>query len=79
MLRCYNVSLFSTKILFSHLLMEVNDLLQFVERNQKKAFSRENKLHMMQNIAEEYSIKWDSWAFQDKLSASPEAKYVSSS
>lgn len=51
---------------------------QFVEKIQKKTFSKEEKLQMMQNIAEEFSVRWDSWAFEHKSSDSPARKYVSS-
>ncbi|KAG6482329.1 hypothetical protein ZIOFF_058960 [Zingiber officinale] len=48
---------------------------EFVEKIQKKTFSKEDKLQMMQNIAEEFSVRWDSWAFEHKPSNSPPRKY----
>ncbi|XP_042392908.1 uncharacterized protein LOC121984159 [Zingiber officinale] len=48
---------------------------QFVEKIQKKAFPNEKKMRTMQNIAEEFSVKWDSWTFEHKLSSSPATKY----
>ncbi|XP_074571461.1 uncharacterized protein LOC141828013 [Curcuma longa] len=48
---------------------------EFVEKIQKKTFSKEEKLQMMQNIAEEFSVRWDSWAFEHKSSDSPARKY----
>ncbi|KAJ6810964.1 uncharacterized protein M6B38_155910 [Iris pallida] len=40
---------------------------EFVEKVQKKSFSMEKKLQLMQHIAEEFSVPWDSKAFQQKL------------
>ncbi|THU67512.1 hypothetical protein C4D60_Mb05t25410 [Musa balbisiana] len=48
---------------------------EFMEKVQKKEFSKEKKLQLLQNIVEEFSIRWDSWAFEQKSSNSPAAKY----
>ncbi|KAJ6796071.1 Uncharacterized protein M6B38_221720 [Iris pallida] len=47
--------------------MESSTNGEFVEKVQKKSFSMEKKLHLMQHIAEEFSVPWDSKAFQQKL------------
>ncbi|CAL9135732.1 unnamed protein product [Musa textilis] len=36
---------------------------EFVEKFQKKSFPKEKKLQLMQNIADEFSIRWDSKTF----------------
>ncbi|KAJ6850424.1 uncharacterized protein M6B38_265115 [Iris pallida] len=48
--------------------MESSKNREFVERVQKKSFSTEKKLQLMQYIAEEFSVPWDSKSFQQKLS-----------
>ncbi|ONK60244.1 uncharacterized protein A4U43_C08F15930 [Asparagus officinalis] len=40
----------------------------FVEKVQKKSFSMNKKLQLMQDIADEFSVRWDSQAFRQKQS-----------
>lgn len=41
---------------------------EFVEKMQKNSFPMDKKLHLMQGIAKEYSVTWDSKAFEQKMS-----------
>ncbi|XP_072953392.1 uncharacterized protein [Typha angustifolia] len=56
----------------SHMESFVN--AEFVEKLQKKSFSNEKKLQVMQNIAQEFEIRFDCRAFQQKLLGQPEIK-----
>lgn len=48
----------------------INFSFQFAGRIRKKTFSKEEKLQFMQDIAEEFSVKWDSKAFDASKSVS---------
>lgn len=58
--------------------MSTISFYQFVEKIQKKSFSQEKKLQLMKDIAQEFSVTWDSSAFEHKLSNLSAPKYVSS-
>ncbi|RRT63289.1 hypothetical protein B296_00020246 [Ensete ventricosum] len=45
--------------------------LQFVEKVWKKSFTREKKLQLMQDIAEEHSVRWDAKAFDHQTTSDP--------
>ncbi|XP_072979559.1 uncharacterized protein [Typha angustifolia] len=47
---------------------------EFIEKIQKKSFSKEKKLQMMQNIADELSVRFDHKALELKLSNPPGTK-----
>ncbi|XP_042416572.1 uncharacterized protein LOC122005561 [Zingiber officinale] len=44
---------------------------EFVDKIQEKSFSKEKKLQLMQSIAEEFSVRWDSKRFEHLSSATP--------
>ncbi|WOL05985.1 hypothetical protein Cni_G14716 [Canna indica] len=44
-------------------------------RIQTMSFSKEKKLQLMQSIADEFSVGWDSWAFEHRAPNSPAGKY----
>ncbi|KAJ4958606.1 hypothetical protein NE237_025717 [Protea cynaroides] len=44
---------------------------EFSEKMAAKSHTRENKLQLMRDLAKEFSIKWDSKAFEQKLSNPP--------
>ncbi|EHA8592444.1 hypothetical protein COCNU_contig69521995G000010 [Cocos nucifera] len=47
--------------------MESSIKAEFVEKLQTKSFSQEKKLQLMKDIAQEFSVTWDSSAFEHKL------------
>lgn len=47
--------------------MESSVNAQFIEKVQKKPFSTDTKLQLMKSIADEFSVRWDPNAFQQKL------------
>ncbi|XP_038987278.1 uncharacterized protein LOC103713776 isoform X2 [Phoenix dactylifera] len=55
--------------------MESSVKAEFVEKIQKKSFSQEKKLQLMKDIAQEFSVTWDSSAFERKLSNVYAPKY----
>nr|XP_029122783.1 uncharacterized protein LOC105052821 isoform X2 [Elaeis guineensis] len=55
--------------------MESSVKAEFVEKLQKKSFSQEKKLQLMKDIAQEFSVTWDSNAFEHKLSNLSAPKY----
>ncbi|KAG1363181.1 hypothetical protein COCNU_11G000080 [Cocos nucifera] len=48
--------------------MESSVKAEFVEKIQKRSFSQEKKLQLINDIAQEFSVAWDSRAFEHKLS-----------
>ncbi|KAK8950183.1 hypothetical protein KSP40_PGU012313 [Platanthera guangdongensis] len=48
---------------------------EFVEKMQEKSFSKDKKLQLMQQIAQEFSIHWDVKAFEYKLSNPTAPRY----
>ncbi|RWW02461.1 hypothetical protein GW17_00034451, partial [Ensete ventricosum] len=48
---------------------ETNAFRRFVEKVWKKSFTREKKLQLMQDIAEEYSVRWDAKAFDHQTTS----------
>lgn len=55
--------------------MESSIKAEFVEKLQTKSFSQEKKLQLMKDIAQEFSVTWDSSAFERKLSNLSASKY----
>ncbi|CAK7334952.1 unnamed protein product [Dovyalis caffra] len=47
---------------------------EFVEKLSSKLVTTEKKIHLMQNIATEFSITWDSNAFEQRMSKTPKSK-----
>ncbi|RZS22067.1 hypothetical protein BHM03_00054803 [Ensete ventricosum] len=50
---------------------ETNAFRRFVEKVWKKSFTREKKLQLMQDIAEEHSVRWDAKAFDHQTTSDP--------
>lgn len=55
-------------------LVESSVNAEFVEKIQKKSFSVEKKVRLMQDIAHEYSVTWDCSDFEEKLFSPASAK-----
>nr|XP_010927428.3 LOW QUALITY PROTEIN: uncharacterized protein LOC105049470 [Elaeis guineensis] len=48
--------------------MESSVKAEFVEKIQKRSFAQEKKLQLLKDIAQEFSVSWDSSAFEHKMS-----------
>ena len=59
-------------------LMSMICCYQFVEKIQKRSFAQEKKLQLLKDIAQEFSVSWDSSAFEHKMSNPSAPKSVSS-
>lgn len=59
-------------------LMSMISCYQFVEKIQKRSFSQEKKLQLIKDIAQGFSVTWDSSPFEHKLSNLSARKSVSS-
>lgn len=55
-------------MIFSVSLSFLSFNLQFMENMQRKSFSVDKKLQLMQEIAQEFSVSWDLKTFRQKLS-----------
>lgn len=55
--------------------MELSVKAEFVEKIQKKSFPQERKLQLMKYIAQEFSVAWDSSAFEHNLCNLSAPKY----
>jgi hypothetical protein len=49
---------------------------EFVQKLQNKSFTNEEKLQVMQSIAEEFSVPFNSKALERKISGVPQNKHV---
>lgn len=62
------LSLPAKLMIFSVSLSFLSFNLQFMENMQRKSFSVDKKLQLMQEIAQEFSVSWDYKTFRQKLS-----------